>query len=92
MQFAHVPLLQPGMAGTAEQLDAGHRDGPGEWRHDSAPGRRPDSPPLIDPRYLTEAHDRHRLVRGLDTARVIVADGALTSGEEPSCIPVPPRP
>lgn len=37
----------------------------------------PDSPPIIDPRYLTEAHDRHRLIRGVDTARAIVADSAF---------------
>ena len=37
----------------------------------------PDSPPLIDPRYLSESHDIDRLVHGVEVARAIVAESAF---------------
>src|ERR1700754_350568 len=47
----------------------------------------PDSPPLIDPRYLSECRDIDRLVHGVEVARAIVADGAFDDWRGPEVHP-----
>ncbi|WP_433298757.1 GMC family oxidoreductase [Pseudonocardia sp. CA-142604] len=47
----------------------------------------PDSPPLIDPRYLSEPRDIDRLVNGLEVARAIVADSAFDDWRGPEVHP-----
>jgi choline dehydrogenase len=77
MQFVHVPLLQAGMQAPPNSFTLAVATVPDSRGTIRLQDGDPDSLPLIDPRYLAEARDRRRLVRGVETARALVADGAF---------------
>jgi choline dehydrogenase len=77
MQFVHVPFLQPGMQAPPNSFTLPVATVPISRGTIRLANADPDSPPLIDPRYLAEPHDRNRLVRGVEIAREIVANSAF---------------
>jgi len=69
----HVPALQP-HPNCFTLATAVVPDSRGTIRLQNAD---PDSPPLIDPHYLSESRDIDRLAHGVEVARAIVADSAF---------------